>query len=203
MNNFKSSVPVAIQTKLKALADMAENEWHNTIVLGNRRYGSEGEVRINEIEGNYVSGWMPKQDGGYSVENYYRSDVDSSYHFTEKQTDFVNEQSKQCFDSFLSDNEIDSETEWDSLTDEQKEEFSQYENEWFNDGALLQLQMFAEGFDNSMWSKEKQITIRLSINYKDAPYFREKYAEDIKQVILSVDEFMAQDNKSIIQQFTV
>lgn len=206
MNQFKKTVPEAIQAKMKALAELACEEWHSTIVLGNRRHGSlGGETRLNEIEGNHVSGWIPNQDGGYSVDHFYMSDCDSSYHFTEKQTDFVNAQSKDCFHCFLSDNDIDSETEYDGLTDEQKEEFNQYENEWFNDGALLQLQMFVEGFDTeTIWRKsEKIITIRLSINYKDAPYYREKYAEDIKQLILSVDEFMAQDNESIIKQFTV
>jgi len=204
MKHFKRDVPEAIQTKLAALANLSENEWENTLVTGHKGFGGLTDTRTDEIQGNHVSGWIPRQDGGFTVSKLYSCDVDSSYHFTQKQTDFVNKQSANCFEAFLSDNNIDNETQWDGLTEKQKEEFADYENEWFNDGALLQFQMFVEGFNSSdMFAKHKQVTIRLSINYKDAPYFRERGAEDIKQVVFEIDEFLSMENMDIIKQFTV
>ena len=49
---------------------------------------------------------------------------------------------------------------------------------------------------------EKIVTIRVSINYKDGGYSREKSAEDIKQLIYGVDEFMSLDNDVIIKAIT-
>lgn len=203
MNNFKREVPNAIQEKMQALALYVENEWENIICTGNKSHNSIGDTQQSEIEGNYVSGWMPNQDGGFMVSKLYYSDIDSSYHFTEKQTDFVNESSDQCYKAFLSDNDIEVE-EYDQLTDEQKDSFGEYERNWFDDGALLQWQCFVEGYSEGVFgSKEKLVTMRISINYKDAPYFREKSAEDIKTLALSIDEFMSMPIEDIAKQFAV
>jgi len=47
------------------------------------------------------------------------------------------------------------------------------------------------------------VLCRLSINYKDAPYYREKYAEDLKIVSYDVAEFMQTENRVIIEKFKV
>lgn len=199
MKNFKSSVPAALQTKIKAFADAVD---FDDMVKGNQSHGAMMEQQQSEIEGNYVSGWMPNQDGGFTVSQYYQCDLDSSYHFTEKQTEWANAQSDDCMSAFKSDNDIDSEASWDDLTDEQKNEYGEYENEWFSDGALLELQIFVEGYTE--WKGDpQQVTIRLSINYKDAPYFRQGDAEDIKQRVLTVDEFMAADIPALIAEFSI
>lgn len=202
MENFKATVPADLQAKVKAFIDDAS---FDDIVTGYQSFGLEAEETREEIEGNYRSGWLPRQDGGFMLRQWARCDEDSSYHFTEKQTEWVNEQSKQCWNAFLSDNGIDSETSWDGLTEEQQSECSDYENEWFRDGAMLELQVFVNGYSpyDSGADLEERVTIRLSINYKDAPYFRERDAEDIKTEILTVAEFMAQDNAAIIERFKI
>lgn len=197
LKNFKSSVPADLQNKIKELADSVDlSDIARQYVMS----GGCGEQRLEEIEGNYVSGWMPKQDGGFSVSDWYQNDIDSSYHFTEKQTEFNNDQQEQCFKAFLSDNDLDSEMLWDELTDEQKESLYDYEREWFEE-SLLQFQVFCEGYTE--WTGDpKQVVMRLSINYKDAPYYREQYAEDIKTYILEVDEFMNTPIANILEYFT-
>lgn len=202
MKNFKREVALPIQTKMQALALYIENEWENIICTGNKSYGSMGETQQSEIEGNYVSGWMPNQDGGFTVSKLYQCDQDSTYHFTQKQTDFANSQAETCLDMFFHDNKMEK-VAYDELTDEQKESLFEYENEWFN-GALLQWQCFVEGYSEGVFgSKEKLVTMRISINYKDAPYFREKSAEYIKTLALSIDEFMSMPIEDIAKQFTV
>lgn len=198
MKNFKDSVPDNIIAKLSALSE--------AIVLrdliGNS-VESYGETRIDEIEGNYVSGWMPSQDGGFSVDEFFGNGTDE--YITEKQKEFNWKQYQECFSQFVSDvinYEGDTELLYEDLTEEQKEQFNDYDREWL-DPCLVQVQMFVDGFDNQSMFKtcnDKQVTIRLSVNYSDAPYYREKYAEDIKQVILEIDEFLSMDNEEIIAQ---
>jgi hypothetical protein len=201
MKNFKSSVPLLVQAKIHSLATEIKLSFSDVVTC---RYESMGDVRMSDIEGNYVSGWMPRQDGGFDVSLLVDSGIDSSYHVTPKQTEFVNEQEKNCFNAFLSDNDLDDETSWDDLTDEQKEEYCNYQHDWFSDGALIQIQIFASGYPGSYWEeKEQTITVRVSVNYRDAPYFREKSAEDIKQLILSEAEFMEMSNADIMKQITI
>lgn len=202
MNNFKKAVPAEVKIKIKALAELFESEWDNIVV---RRVESMGDVRLSEIEGNYVSGWLPRQDGGFEVSQFVCSDIDSSYHVTEKQTDWVNDQSNQCMVAFIGDNGLDGDVEWDGLTEDQKEAYSEYERDWFSDGALLGFQIYANGYPSTYFEGEKEQTVivRSFINYKDGPYFREKSAEDIKEVIFEVSEFLSTDNNDIIKQFTI
>lgn len=193
MKNFKSTVPAILAERIKKLAETID---FSEIVSG--RMESVSEQMLREIEGNHVSGWLPRQDGGFAVDQFYSSDIDS-YHFTEKQTEFIEEQREQCFESFLLDYGIE---EDDGLTDEQKESFYEYENEWFAEPALLSFEVFCNGYADLI-GEEKTVTIRLSINYKDAPYYREKYAEDIKSETLTVDEFLSESIADIIERFKI
>jgi len=200
MKNFKSSVPALVQDKLHVLATNIQLSFSDVVT---HRCEAYGDVQLSEIEGNYVSGWMPRQDGGFSVSLLVMSNLDSSFHITEKQTDFVNEQSKDCFNAFKSDKELPSDFDFQT-DDELLDAWYEYENDWFSDGALIQIQMYASGYPGSYWEeKEKTITVRVSVNYKDAPYFRERDAEDVKTLILSEAEFMAMCIKDIITQITI
>ena len=206
MKNFKASVPSNIQTKMSTLSQAIFDNW-DKIVVGSMCNETQGEVRLDEIQGNYVSGWMPSQDGGFDISCWYRSDIDSSYHFTEKQTDFVNEQIKNCFESFLYDNGID-ETEFNEQYDLEtgnedfRQEFCEYEMDWFKDGALFSVQMFLEGFGTYDDGEGQHVTIRSSVNYKDE-YAREKYAEDIKVVTYKIEEFLALTEQELFDAFAV
>ena len=198
MENFKVGVPQEVQDKLHAIAQEIEENFRGMV---NGCWLECTEPRLDTIEGNYRSGWMPNQDGGFSVNVFCQNDMDSSYHFTEKQTDYNNDQQKQCWESFLSDNDIDNETSYSDLTENEKENLHEYESGWF-DYALLSFEMFVDGYTD--WKKDdKQVTLRASINYKDAPYYREKAAEDIKTLILEIDEFLKMANKDIIDQLKV
>jgi hypothetical protein len=202
MKNFKSAVPATISAKIKAIADQFD---FDDIVHSTARYGFFSEQRLDEIEGNYVSGWNPKQDGGFSINVLTQSDIDSSYHFTEKQTEWAKRQEEHCREAFCMDNGLDVETKWEDLGEELEEKYSEYEREFF-EGALLEFQIFVDGYGEFLgWEKreEKTVLMRLSINYKDAPYFREGYAEDIKTWILTVEEFEKITYDEIVEHFTI
>lgn len=195
MNNFKAGVPSDLIAKLSDLATSIELR----DIIG-RSVEGYGEQRVDEIQGNYVSGWMPKQDGGFSVDEWYANSTDEN--ITEKQKEYNWQQYQDCFSQFVSDvlsrEDAESPVLYEDLSEDEKEQFFEYEHEWF-EPCLVQVQMFVDGY-GTYGSDDKQVTIRLSVNYKDAPYYREKYAEDIRQVILEIDEFMTTSNEAIIAQ---
>ena len=188
MNNtfehIKDSVPPHIQSKMFMLAAMAKNE-----LIGdfNECYSSDGE--IENISGVAYDGFMPFQDGGFEVNAFYRNDTDESYHFSKKQTEFNERQYDDLINSFTSDFELDSGWTWDDLTNELQESFSQYECEWF-EPCLLSFQVFADG---------ETVTVRLSVNYRDMPYYREKYAEDLISNDYNLAEFQALECEQLIK----
>lgn len=197
--NFKQNVPETLQNKIHDVTNYILDNFRD--MTGRKECMISPEV-LQDIEGNAISGWIPHQDGGFQVSGFFQNDCDSSYHFTEKQTDYCNDQSQQCWDSFLQDNDLPSGIEWNNLTHEQQNEYMEYENNWF-EPALLQFQCFCDGFSFYDDGKRQYVTFRVSINYKDAPYYREKYAEDIKSVIYTAEEFMQLTNEEINNEFTV
>lgn len=196
-DNFKKIVPENVQEKIHSLAESIE---FDDLISGWKE--SESEQEISTIDGNYRDGWIPYQDGGFSVDQFYRSDADSTYHFTQKQTEYMSRYYDDMLESFYRDNDIESPDciDYDSVS--VMERLSEYEYEWF-EPALLQFQVFVERFDRFDDNSPMQVCCRLSINYKDAPYYREKYAEDIKQEIYTIEEFMQLENSAIIESFKI
>lgn len=195
--NFKKIVPVELQEKIKQLTEKME---FGEILSGWQE--SMSEQTISPIEGNYRDGWMPNQDGGYSVDQFYLSDMGSIFHFTGKQTEWMNRCYDDMLESFCRDNDIENPDciNYDSL--QVIEQLSEYEINWF-DPALLQFQVFVEREDRFDDRSPMSVVCRLSINYKDAPYYREKYAEDIRVISYTMEEFMQTENRDIIRKFLI
>lgn len=181
-SNFKSEVPAEVQNKIHALTLHILDNWDSFINRGECIIPPE---TVEEIHGNAYDGFIPFQDGGFQVGGYY-SNNPWDYRITISQGEYNERQSKYCWEQFLSENGLDSGIEWDNLTDEQKSTHAEYEQEWF-DPAWVQFEAFADGFT---YGGEPIVTVRVSINYKDAPYYREKYAEDLNSTQYELEEFM-------------
>ena len=157
--------------------------WYNFI---NHRECTISPEIIESIHGNAYDGFIPFQDGGFQVSGFYSNNPWDN-HFSKRQKEYNERQSNDCWEQFLRDNNLESGIEWDNLTERQKEDFSDYECEWF-EPALVQFQVFA---DNFRYGENKpSVTVRVSVNYKDAPYYREKYAEDLNSTSYDLEEFM-------------
>jgi len=193
MEQFKYFVPAELQEKIQSIATELELNFH--VYKGNAE--TYGCIHIDPIEGNYRDGWIPHQHGGLSVSDFILSDIDNSRHLTEEQTEFINESYSDCWKSFCHDNDLDETIAYNDLSDEQQNELADYENEWF-EPALLEFQIFVDGSEDDL-----QVVCRSSINYKDAPYYREKYAEDIHSVTYDYVEFMAMTETVIIDSIKV
>ena len=161
--HFKDSVSYLTRHALKILAEYIHIEFED------QPFTAYCDSQMDIIQGCPCSGFIPFQDGGYSVSLFTANNVDSSDHFTTAQTEWVNEQINPCLKAFLEDNKLPPKTTWNDFSDEQQNDYGEYEYEWF-EPALLQFECWVNG---------GKILVRFSIHYKDAPYHLEKYGETI------------------------
>ncbi len=189
MKHFASHVNSATAEKMHMLAELIESEFISEQV------DAYGMHRITELPGKHVPGFIPFTGGGYIVSEYYNP-WGSGKFFTQAQRDFYDDQSVQCLRAFISDKDLEIDS-YDKLTDEQREQFHAYESKWFSDCDTLLVVDIWTGHSSD--PEPDSVTVRLSINYLDAPYFREKHGKDIKTFVYSAEEFAALDIRDVIE----
>ena len=150
MTQYKSHVPQELKDKIEFFI---HNLPHEKLM---RRFHIEdgvSEHNIVPIQGNYLDGYIPHQDGGLE----WNVLVDAAC------TKFISEHHKAFMGKF-----------WEQYDQD-------FEDDEQPDPDLYQVQIYADS---------GEVTVRISLNYKDAPYYREKYAEDVVGVTFTHEEFM-------------
>jgi len=195
MENFKASVPTPLAKKIRELAEYIQDNLCYKMI--NCRVETCGESTLEHIQGNHKSGWVPLQDGGHSVNIFLCSGYGSGIFLTESQRLDFERQQENCIKDFIYSNDLKIEYcdfDHDKLSPELQEQFYDYEREWLDDTALLSFEIFCDGYNvtSAFYSQnqEETVTMRSSLNYRDAPYYRDRYAEDIKSHVLTVEQFM-------------
>ena len=192
MENFKNSVPANVQAKIKNIADVILANAENS-VMAEFHIEYYSDWRIEEIHGNYKPGWIPYQDGGFSVSGFVCSGWSSGGYITQGQEDNMLAQEKYCIEAFISDYDLEieySDFDYNDLDEELQDKFSDYEREYLDDPALLQWQVYI---------KDDKIILCASLNYRDAPYYRQKYAEYIIDREIDLDVFMAMADEDVVR----
>lgn len=155
--------------------------------------------RIDEVIGrwpeSHACDCVNEVYNGFEWTDFYRSDIDSTYHITPEQTKVMESRSKTCWEYYCEENNINPDTHCHDLTDDQCNDYGEYENEWF-EPALLRLTI-------------QDDHVFLSINYTDQPYYRYQYDEPIleipceknvddtiKAMSKAFDEYIAECSKS-------
>ena len=179
--HFKPHITESIADKMKLLADSIEERFADIDSYG-------VEPIVNTIEGLSRDGYWAHQDGGYEVSMFTQNDIDKGCHLTEEQSAYNDKQNEQCWKDFLSDNELEENVTYDDLTEKQQNDLQDMESEYF-EPALLRMEIWID--DNN--DNGQDVFMRLSINYKDQPYYRSKYDEAIFQETLELNEFMESD----------
>lgn len=179
--HFADHAPQDIREHLKALAEYAAE---NLDSLGGESFG---EAQLGEVNGVGYDGFIPFQLGGYDATLWTRFDMDSSYHLTEGMTQESERLQKMAYEEAMQELGLPVETAWDDLTNEQRETVWEFEDAMFNEGALLQFECWLDGKPYNPDAPLGEVMMRVSVNYRDAPYFRSKYAEDMHQLSLGVD----------------
>lgn len=169
LDHFDPKIPEPMKKKLKDLADRIHEEFISEFP------GAYGCSSVRDIVGVCQSGYIPFQDGGYAVTDYYMGDP-----LTKAQMEYRVKSDEQCLADFK--------TEFPDISTDSNE-YEQWESEWQEPDVL---QAFA-------YCRNGSIEIGVSQNYKDAPYYREKYAEDIFFECIEEDEFMKWELPCIIE----
>ena len=116
-------------------------------------------------------------------------DQDTSYHFTKQQFEHMDARAKDCWESFLSDNDLPEDLTYEDLSDDQQNDLSDYKSEWF-DPALLRFETWID--------RDSTVFLRLSLAYSDAPYYRTKHDnETLYERNMTEDELLATDVSSL------
>jgi hypothetical protein len=154
--------------------------------------GSEswGDPDTDLIWGRDPGGFMPFQLGGFEASQMIRFDIDSSYHVSEGMSDFANELQKRAFEDAMQELELPKDTEWDTLTEEQREVVFETEQAYFDDAALLRFECWLAGDPYPETEEEKalgKVMLRMNVNYRDGPYFRTKSDEVLHELEVSVE----------------
>jgi hypothetical protein len=184
-NHFASEVPENVKDKLLAIAHEVENEVFSMV-------DTHGCLRIEPIHGVGYSGFIPFQNGGFEVTDYVNTGLSSGTFLTESERDFYETLQSDCEKDFRMDNKIEDDIE---LTEEQIEAFEDYEQSYFDD----QLSMLR--FETWIEQDNETVFLRLSIGYKDAPYYRSNHDETIKEMSFNINDLMKMSVLDLVKPF--
>ena len=81
LKHFKADIDSSLITKMYDLIGEIDL---SDVFTQSEFYDNDRTIR--PIEGNYYDGYIPHQDGGYTLCSFVRCDIESCYHETEKQT---------------------------------------------------------------------------------------------------------------------
>lgn len=133
---------------------------------------------IEPIEGNYRSGWIPSQDGGLCASYMADCGWGGGAYLCDKHREQVESQEARAYAELPEGIAHDS------------EEAYEYLSEYMNDPMLVYFEAY--------WEQDGSLTMRHGWNFRDAPYYREKYADDLHSVTFTPDEL---DGKTAAQLF--
>ena len=192
MSHFANSVYAELAAKIQNLAETVKEDF-----ISDQSFDSYGCTNINEISGKSYDGFIAFQDGGFEVSELYRSDTDSSYHLTQAQTDTMNERQEFCYECFRSDNKelnLPEDYGYADIPEEFQNHFTEYEAEFF-EPALMRFETWVDR------DQSQSIFLRLSLNYRDQPYYRSKYDETLFEIKVTAEQFLSKDNEFFIKLF--
>ena len=181
MKHFNKSVPQNIKDKLFEIVNLLDvSDITNNIE-------SIDASTIEEIIGYSYDGFWAWQQGGYSLDTSFLFPCDSTYHFSEKQTEFFNQLQENCEEDFKREFKVD-EIDYDD------EKFQDYEDDYLDDlSCLLRVRMYC---------KDDKVLFDVSINYKDE-YHREKENEYLIEFEYAFEEFLKTENQEIISKLSI
>lgn len=214
-DHFNGSIPQDVREKIGSIAQIA----YDDLISEYPDYGGEsyGCPNISPIYGYDPGGFIPFQHGGFEVTELYRHDIDSSYHITAGQSEAASRHEKYLYECFASDHKEelksagidpdsdDFNSESYSIPESLENEFSDYESEFW-EPALMRFCIFVSKPGGDIWGenddKPRTVELSLSLNYSDAPYYREKHDDDtLATLSYDLPEFMALDPDKIISEF--
>ena len=125
--NFNHKVTEEYQEKLKDLASSAKSDFISEF------RDNDNNTSINEISGNSYIGYCPiRTDGGFTITELYRNDIDTCCHFTKKQTEYNNRISEETYQDFIKLHNLPEDTDLS-----ENEDYWEYEVDLFDLSILI------------------------------------------------------------------
>lgn len=175
--NFKTFVDAELRQKIYEL--VANSAFYD--LLNGSHHEEVGEEQIESIQGNWVSGWIPRQDGGYKKNTLLRNDLDSTYRITEKQHDHMEALHERMLDEFVRDQGLSSVYDIDDNDVNLMYVLQEYEDEIF-EPAILEFRAYVRGRD---------VNIELGITYSPEE-------EMIHELQMSIPDFLNTSNEEVL-----
>ena len=180
MSQFNVNANKTQINKVNSIVELLEDHFDTS--FGNIE--SMTEIKKDNILGYHVDGFIPFQMGGYDLSMFISNYLTySSYHVTKNQTEFNNGQYDNLIEDFTRSKSIIN-FSYDDLTEDEKEELLELEYQ-YEELALIGYYVYI--------NNDQSITVTQYINYKDMPYYREKYNEVIKSVTFEENEEITLD----------
>lgn len=193
IDHFKSSVPDAVALKMYVLASLIHEDY---ISEQGESYGTK---QLSEISGIGYDGYIPFQDGGFEVTDMYPSTPWTTT-FNAAHEEFLNKESDRCLENYMHElmrqgrraDDLPVDATYEDLTEKQKEEYGDYENEWF-EPALLRFATWIS-MDTKWGNEAKEVNFRLTLGYSDGPYYRDSKDDDtLYESSMSIEDFIKVD----------
>lgn len=177
MEHFKSSVPMATRAKLLEMVTAGGE------LMADKVSDAYDAPAIEPIYGKAYDGFIPFQDGGYTAKFFAVNGWSSGRFLNATHAEQVRRMESRAYDDLLRDL-----PDVDTMSDEAGE----YLSEYMDDPILVYFEAFID---------KSEVTVHCCWNYRDAPYYREKYADDLHSVVYSADEFAALEVADILAEF--
>jgi hypothetical protein len=197
--HFNSRVSQTLRNKILEIAEYAQGEGLEDFAPAWK--DSFGKPRIDDVYGHSYDGFIAFQDGGFDVNQMYASGYGGGCYFTQGEREFTEEQRRECVINYFREtfnlDRVEAEEKeaghwWEELTETQQEELSQSESDWCEE-VLLRFCIWV--------SREGGVVLRLSLGYRDAPYYREGYDETIIEKTFRESKILRFDAKTIWEKF--
>jgi len=186
--HFAVHVLPCIAEKLSDLADKVLEEIFNPYDSHRTTLGATKD----EISGVAYSGFIPLQEGGYEVRDFATNGLSCGSFLSDGERIHTEQLERDCFKDFLE--KFGYSTEPDELSDDAKENYYDFQNEWFmEEDTLIQFEC---------WTQNSNIYLLLQITYKDTPYYRNQYAETRWEKTMTHSEFMDCDLIELVGTIT-
>lgn len=171
--NFKNHIDFKVKEKIYDIVNKADFYW----LMGQQQINAVGDGDyITPIEGNYISGWIPGQDGGYRKSTLVSNGIDNT--LTEKQKEY----NEKIYDSMLTD-----------FMAEHSLEYIDYDNV-----ELMELLQEYEQITFDYTELEFRAYIKNNVVVIDVLFDYGPGVEIIKQKHISIADFIKTPNNSIL-----
>lgn len=202
VNHFSGCVPHILKFRMLEFADYIEDEIGRCSLVGMGR-DAYGTARVENILGHICEGYIPYQQGGFSISEFFSAGFSSGSYFSDRERTFCERVYDEMIRDYLKDIQGVTEDEleeafnnfiYNSLSESQQHEFEEYEyDNHSNEPTLLTFRCYL---------KHDGVHLVCAINYAGAPDYSSECEEVLTQVVLTPQTFLETSYEELLKIMT-